>query len=155
VASASADSVSAGVVVSADPSSSRGGRSASFDSVAASPNQASAAPDAAPERPVTKLAANTAQAPQIVESAGGAGSYFVQIAARNDQEAAVAAFVGLQQKYAGVLGNYSPSVRKVDLGDKGVWYRLLVGPVESKTEADELCERLKGAGMKSCFSRKD
>jgi hypothetical protein len=155
VASASADSVSAGVVVSADPSSSRGGRSASFDSVAASPSQASAAPDAAPERPVTKLAANTAQAPQIVESAGGAGSYFVQIAARNDQEAAVAAFAGLQQKYAGVLGNYSPSVRKVDLGDKGVWYRLLVGPVESKTEADELCERLKGAGMKSCFSRKD
>lgn len=95
------------------------------------------------------------QSPQITESAGGTGAFFVQIAARNDQEAAVAAFATLQQKYSAVIGNYSPSVRKVDLGAKGVWYRLLVGPVDSKSEADGLCERLKGAGMKSCFSRKD
>ena len=80
---------------------------------------------------------------------------FVQIAARNDQAAAMAAFADLQQKYAGVLGNHSPSVRKVDLGEKGVWYRLLVGPMPSKPDADKLCEELKAAGMKGCFSRKE
>ena len=67
----------------------------------------------------------------------------------------MAAFASLQQKYAGVLGNHSPSVRKVDLGEKGVWFRLLVGPIESKGEADQLCEQLKTAGMKGCFARKD
>ena len=67
----------------------------------------------------------------------------------------MAAFATMQQKYAGVLGNHSPSVRKVDLGDKGVWFRLLVGPMETKADADQLCEQLKTAGMKSCFSRKD
>ena len=80
---------------------------------------------------------------------------FVQIAARNDQAAAMAAFADLQQKYASVLGNHSPSVRKVDLGEKGVWYRLMVGPMPSKADADKLCEDLKTAGMKSCFSRKE
>ena len=95
------------------------------------------------------------QTPEITESAGGTGNYFVQIGARNDREAAIAAFATLQQKYSSVIGNYSPSVRKADLGAKGVWYRLLVGPVENKSDADSLCQQLKGAGMKGCFSRKD
>jgi cell division septation protein DedD len=88
-------------------------------------------------------------------SSSGEPGMFVQIAARNDQAAAMAAFADLQQKYAGVLGNHSPSVRKVDLGEKGVWYRLLVGPMPSKPDADKLCEDLKAAGMKGCFSRKE
>jgi cell division protein FtsN len=121
------------------------------------PEQDSAAEEAPQQDAATQVAAVSpqAQSPQIAESAGGSGAFFVQIAARNDQEAAVAAFATLQQKYSGVIGNYSPSVRKVDLGAKGVWYRLLVGPVDSKSDADGLCERLKGAGLKSCFSRKD
>ena len=93
-------------------------------------------------------------APATITTGGEAGM-FVQIAARNDQAAAMAAFADLQQKYAGVLGSHSPSVRKVDLGDKGVWFRLLVGPMANKAEADKLCEDLKTAGMKGCFSRKE
>lgn len=92
--------------------------------------------------------------PPAISEGGGSGM-FVQIAARNDQAAAMAAFADLQQKYAGVLGAHSPSVRKVDLGEKGVWYRLLVGPMPSKPDADKLCEELKAAGMKGCFSRKE
>jgi cell division protein FtsN len=61
----------------------------------------------------------------------------------------------MQQKFASVLGNHAPSVRKADLGDKGVWYRLMVGPLETKADADQLCEQLKTAGMKGCFSRKE
>jgi cell division protein FtsN len=61
----------------------------------------------------------------------------------------------LQRKYASIIGNHSPSVRKADLGTKGVWYRLLIGPVSEKSEAEGLCEQLKGAGMKGCFARKD
>ena len=87
--------------------------------------------------------------------AGATGGFFTQVGARNDQEAAMAAFATLQQKYASVLGNHSPSVVKVDLGEKGVWYRLRVGPFDSKGEAEQLCEQLKTAGMKGCFARKD
>lgn len=147
------DSVSSGIIVTTEPT-------------AASSGSAPAEAEAAPQRPAAaarpqRLAAGTPQtaqqpAPQIVESAGsGAGQFFVQIAARNDQEAAVAAFATLQQKFATVLGNHSPSVRKADLGEKGVWYRLMVGPMENKADADQLCEQLKTAGMKGCFARKE
>lgn len=121
---------------------------------------ATSAREAAPTpqpRPAARVAELTPPAqpaaPQL--STGGESGMFVQIAARNDQAAAMAAFADLQQKYAGVLGNHSPSVRKVDLGEKGVWYRLLVGPMGSKPDADKLCEELKAAGMKGCFSRKE
>lgn len=118
---------------------------------------AAAAPAAAPRAAPTQIAAATPAPPAAAPVATGSGEsgMFVQIAARNDQAAAMAAFADLQQKYASVLGNYSPSVRKVDLGDKGVWYRLLVGPMASKPDADKLCEDLKTAGMKGCFSRKE
>lgn len=124
----------------------------------APPAVAAPAPAPAAPRPAqTQIAAATPAPPAAapVATGSGAGGLFVQIAARNDQAAAMAAFADLQQKYASVLGNHSPSVRKVDLGDKGVWYRLLVGPMPSKPDADKLCEDLKTAGMKGCFSRKE
>jgi hypothetical protein len=115
-----------------------------------------AAPPAASRSVGTQqIAALTPPAPQTAITTGGESGMFVQIAARNDEAAARAAFADLQQKYAGVLGSHSPSVRKVDLGEKGVWYRLLVGPMASKGDADKLCEDLKTAGMKGCFSRKE
>jgi cell division septation protein DedD len=122
--------------------------------------EAPAAPaQAAPARTQQLAAATPAQAPTPAPAAAatttGEAGMFVQIAARNDQAAAMAAFADLQQKYSNVLGNHSPSVRKVDLGEKGVWYRLLVGPMANKAEADKLCEDLKTAGMKGCFSRKE
>jgi hypothetical protein len=125
--------------------------------LAAAPREAAPAPQARqPARSAELTPANTQpSAATAAISTGGEPGMFVQIAARNDEAAAIAAFADLQQKYAGVLGSHSPSVRKVDLGEKGVWYRLLVGPMPSKPEADKLCEELKSAGMKGCFSRKE
>ncbi len=149
VASAQNNPVSSGVVVTSQPATIESSQSEGAEQTgAAERSQASGTQQIAAVSPQS-------QSPQVTASPSATGSYFVQIAARNDQEAAVAAFATLQQKYASVIGNYSPSVRKVDLGAKGVWYRLLVGPVETKSEADALCEQLKGAGMKSCFSRKN
>jgi sporulation related protein len=116
----------------------------------AASREAAPAVAAAPAR--AQIAAAT---PAAISSSGGGDGMFVQIAARNDEAAAMAAFADLKQKYASVLGAHSPSVRKVDLGEKGVWFRLLVGPMPSKADADKLCEDLKTAGMKGCFSRKD
>jgi cell division protein FtsN len=102
----------------------------------------------------TRLAAANPQVDAIV-AGGGSDAYFVQIGARNDPDAASEAFKTLQQRYASVIGNYSPSLRKADLGPKGVWYRLWVGPVDNKVEAEALCEQLKQAGMQACLVRKD
>ena len=70
-----------------------------------------------------------------------------------DQTSALEAFANMQQKYSTILGTYGPLIQRADLGDRGVFYRLRVGPVASKNGADSLCGKLKQAGLKSCFVR--
>ena len=64
-----------------------------------------------------------------------ANPYFVQIAARRDQTSALAAFADLQQKYPNVLNGLAPTIKRADLGDKGIWYRLWVGPMDTRNTA--------------------
>jgi hypothetical protein len=65
----------------------------------------------------------------------------------NKSEAeAQAAFRGLQTKYPSVLGDRQPLIRRVDLGDKGIYYRAQVGPFSAADEANEFCGNLKSAG---------
>ena len=77
----------------------------------------------------------------------------VQVAARKSQMEALASFADMQQKYPRLLSGYRPIVKRIDLGNKGVWYRLNVGPVKSKKVASSLCGQLKSAGMRSCIVR--
>jgi len=104
----------------------------------------------------TQVAALSPQGtePEPAATSVNESGYFVQIGARNDRDAAQSALPTLQQRYASVIGGTPSSVRQVDLGAKGVWYRMLVGPFGSKGEADQLCQQLKGAGMRECLSRK-
>ena len=81
------------------------------------------------------------------------GQYVVQVAARKTQTEALAEFADMQQKYPTLLRNYRPIIERTDLGSKGIWYRLRVGPLEQKTGAASLCEKLKSAGMLSCLVR--
>jgi cell division protein FtsN len=57
----------------------------------------------------------------------------------------------MQQKYPSLLAPYRPLVQKADLGTKGVWYRLQIGPMTSKTTASKLCEDLKSQGLPECL----
>ena len=47
----------------------------------------------------------------------------------------------MQQKYTRLLGNYQPMIQSADLGAKGVWYRLRVGPMSKKAEAQSLWQQ--------------
>ncbi|MGH1350213.1 MAG: SPOR domain-containing protein [Methyloligellaceae bacterium] len=79
--------------------------------------------------------------------------FVVQIAARREHSDALEAFVDMQQKYPGILSAMRPFIQRADLTakGKGIWYRLRVGPVNSKQAATEVCEQLKSRGYKSCF----
>ena len=39
-----------------------------------------------------------------------------------------------------------PLIKRADLGDKGVYYRAMVGPFASSEEAAQVCGNLKTAG---------
>jgi cell division septation protein DedD len=77
--------------------------------------------------------------------------YVVQVASKKNQTEALASFADMQQKYPSLLGSYKPIVQKADLGDKGVWYRLRIGPIADKTSASKLCTQLKSQGLPDCL----
>jgi len=82
-----------------------------------------------------------------VATAPGAasGSYVLQIGAYKSQDEAAASWKSYQAKHP-MLGGYESDVKKVDLGDKGVWYRLRVEGFATKDAASALCAKLKSDG---------
>ena len=77
--------------------------------------------------------------------------YVVQVGTKKNQTDALASFADMQQKYPTLLANYRPMVQKADLGAKGTWYRLRIGPIADKTTATKLCSQLKSQGLPDCL----
>ena len=77
--------------------------------------------------------------------------FVVQVGSKQNQTEALATFADMQQKYPSLLASYRPMVQKADLGTKGVWYRLRIGPIVDKTAATKLCGQLKSQGHPDCL----
>ena len=120
--------------------------------VEAVPLKVAAAPPPVQKPPVPRAA--PASAPRRTAApAASASEYVVQVASRKSQMEALATYADIQQKFPRLLSGYRPIVKRTDLGSKGVWYRLNVGPIESRKVASALCGQLKSAGMRSCIVR--
>ena len=114
--------------------------------------QAPAAPAPKP-KPAAKPAVQTAAATPAATPAAAAGptKYVVQVGSKKNQTDALASFADMQQKYPTLLASYRPMVQKADLGTKGTWYRLRIGPIADKTTATKLCGQLKSQGLPDCL----
>jgi hypothetical protein len=86
-------------------------------------------------------------------SSGGGGSYLVQVSSQRNEADAQASYRALQGKFPGVLGSRGPVIKRADLGDKGVYYRAMVGPFGSPDEASQFCGSLKTAGGQCVVQR--
>ncbi len=115
-----------------------------------------AAKPIAPPTPTEMAAAKPETAPAAVPSAGaesaGAG-FALQIGAYKSQAEADAAWAAYKAKHTTLVSSYSSNTVKVDLGAKGTWYRLRIGPFQSREDAIALCDKLKTEGG-SCFLAK-
>ncbi|MFA5950479.1 MAG: SPOR domain-containing protein [Hyphomicrobium sp.] len=60
-------------------------------------------------------------------------------------------FADMQQKYGDLLQNKLPDVQEANLGEKGTYHRLLVGPPGSRDAASQLCTQLKAQGYSGCW----
>jgi len=74
------------------------------------------------------------------------GGYLVQIASQKSEAEAQASYRDAQAKYGNLLGSMSPIIKRADLGDKGIYYRAMVGPFSTSDEAGRLCSNLRIAG---------
>jgi len=114
------------------------------------------APAAPAARAPMRTAAVAAPAP-IARAAKPAtaagGSYAVQVSSQRSEAEAQAAFRSLQAKYPNQLGGRQVLIHKVELGDKGTYYRAMVGPFANANEASALCSGLKAAGGQCILQR--
>ncbi|MGE0119620.1 MAG: SPOR domain-containing protein [Dongiaceae bacterium] len=102
-----------------------------------------AAPAAQPTAPPTPPEAEPAAGP--LPAADPAGAFAVQLASLPSEAEAAAAGGGLKARYPDLLGAVALQVRRADLGDKGIWYRVLAGPFAARKAATDLCARLHAA----------
>ncbi len=112
-------------------------------------DQPPAAP--APARAARAVAAAPAAAPGA--AAYPSGSYLVQVSSQRSEADAQSAFRSLQGKFPTQLGSRQAVIRRADLGDKGTFYRAMVGPFANGSEASELCNSLKSAGGSCVIQR--
>jgi SPOR domain len=85
--------------------------------------------------------------------APGGGGYLVQVSSQRNEADASASYRVLQGKFPSVLGSRSPLIKRADLGEKGVYYRAMVGPFGSSEEASQFCGSLKTAGGQCVIQR--
>ncbi|HHG89898.1 MAG TPA: hypothetical protein ENJ90_05390 [Devosia sp.] len=76
---------------------------------------------------------------------------FVQMASLRDQGVAEETAANMQSRYASALRGGRLEVRRVDLGDRGVFYRVLL-PTATLAEASSVCDAIQDAGG-DCFPR--
>jgi cell division septation protein DedD len=87
-------------------------------------------------------------------SAASGGGYIVQVSSQKSEADAQASYRALQSKFGNVLGTRAPVVKKVDIPEKGVFYRAFAGPFASQEEAVQMCTNLKTAGGQ-CFVQRN
>jgi len=73
---------------------------------------------------------------------GPVGGWRVQVASVKNEDVAKSTWARLQSAHGDVMANLRMQAVRVDLGDKGVWYRVQGGPLDEK-QAQSVCNTLK------------
>lgn len=100
----------------------------------------------------TRRAPNTTAA---VSTSGGSTGYVAVLASipvsASSRMEALARFADIQQNYGNVLDGKSPDVREANLGGRGRYHRLMIGPPGSREGAAATCSKLQQAGYSGCW----
>jgi hypothetical protein len=72
--------------------------------------------------------------------------YRIQLASVKTEEQAQATFARLQKAHGDVLATLSLQAQRVDLGDRGIFYRVQAGPLD-EAGAAAACAKLKSRSV--------
>jgi hypothetical protein len=105
-----------------------------------------------PERPPSDMmaavkpprpAAPPAAAHPPAETSVGGGGYRLQLGALRSVAAAQQEWSRLKRLEPEMLGRLHADAVRLDLGDRGIFYRIQAGPVADAAQADRMCDALK------------
>jgi hypothetical protein len=90
-----------------------------------------------------------------VTSAGGTTGYVAVLASiphsASSRMDALKRYADMQQQYSAALSGKTPDVASANLGAKGNFDRLIVGPPASRQQAKDVCTQLKALGYTNCW----
>jgi len=89
-----------------------------------------------------------------VAPASGTSDWVVQVASVRDQSDATALWTRIERKFPSLAGRSYADIKRVDLGDKGIYYRLRVAGLADKSAAQSLCANFKAGGQDCLVTRK-
>jgi cell division septation protein DedD len=98
----------------------------------------------------TSGAATRAQPAPANTAPKGVEPFYLQIGAYPTRDLAEKAFHQFQTAHGDLAGDLPPDIKTADLGTKGVWYRLRIGPFAGKAAAAQSCEKMTKKGV-SCL----
>lgn len=96
----------------------------------------------APNSPPPATESGPSIASLIEGMSGPVGGWRIQLASAKSEDVAKSTWAKLQAAHGDVLANLRMQPTKVDLGDKGTWYRVQAGPLDEK-QAHSICGTLK------------
>ncbi len=73
--------------------------------------------------------------------------HFVQVTSVRTRDDAMVAWRGLEGRFGPLVSQFEPDIQTVDLGDRGIYHRVRVGPLEGRGEAQNLCSQFKQQGQ--------
>jgi cell division septation protein DedD len=112
-------------------------------SAAPAPTQAAPAP--AQSSPAVTNPSKTQTA--AIPSTGSAAGYRLQLGAVKTPEMAKSEWARIKREYGDLVGSLTVSTERADLGDRGVYYRIQVGPVADAAQAERVCAQLRQRGQ--------
>jgi SPOR domain len=96
----------------------------------------------APKPAATPTESGPTIASLIENVSGPVGGWRIQVASVKNEDVAKSTWARLQSAHGDVMANLRMQAVRVDLGDKGVWYRVQGGPLDEK-QAQNVCSTLK------------
>ncbi len=114
------------------------------------PTATETVPASTPQATVATTAP-AATAPVATGPAGPDAPAYVQLSSQRSLDAANVTLAALSERFRGLFNGAEPMVRQVDLGERGIYYRVLV-PANSLADASGVCSSVKSAGG-DCFVR--
>jgi type IV secretory pathway VirB10-like protein len=101
----------------------------------------------APAKPATESKSASVPAPQPEANAPIRKRFMAQVAATRSRALARSTFGDMQKKYPQLLSGRDPLILRVDLGPKGIFYRVNIGGFDNRGDAVEFCAALKKVGQ--------
>ncbi len=118
---------------------------------APAPRPTTAAPAPQSSQPASQAQAQAVPVPVPAAAAPAANAsgpvYRVQLASFRARDVAEGAWVRSVARVPDLLEGLQPDILQVDLGDRGIYYRLRAGPLPALQDADQLCTALKARGL--------